>query len=34
MTGAVVDILFYVPPIACGDSASAFVLVCIALCNF
>ena len=30
----VVDLLFYVPSIVCGDSVLVFVLVCITLCPF
>ena len=31
-SSAVVDLLFYVPPIVCGGSVVGFVLVCITLC--
>ena len=30
----IVDLLFYVPPIVCGDSVLVFVLVFVTLCPF
>ena len=32
--GSVIDVMFYVPPIACEGSVLVFVLVCITLCPF